>query len=74
MKVLETSTLFSELKDKRPLLNRLLRRPLQLATILGPMWAQNVVPPKNKRANSLKGIWRRLPDLNRGWRFCRQGR
>jgi hypothetical protein len=21
-----------------------------------------------------EGFWRRRPDLNRGWRFCRQGR
>ena len=30
-----------------------------------------IVSPPNKRWSFPRKIWRRRPDLNRGWRFCR---
>jgi hypothetical protein len=44
---------------------------------VGNSWEQNSAPPKARgRGNSRfsEEFWRRRPDLNRGWRFCRQGR
>jgi hypothetical protein len=43
------------------------RRIVQLEFI----WGQLLVTHTNKRDGFPKGIWRRRPDLNRGWRFCR---
>src|SRR5262249_48326913 len=49
-----------------------LARPLAvLRQQLQSIWEQLLAPCTNKRFGFVKGIWRRLPDLNRGWRFCR---
>src|SRR5262249_30415601 len=38
---------------------------------LGNINERLLVPFGNKRSNLLRRSWRRRPDLNRGWRFCK---
>src|SRR5262245_1203112 len=46
-------------------------------TIFGSNWVHifaHVCATDEQAIQFSEGIWRRRPDLNRGWRFCRQGR
>jgi hypothetical protein len=71
--VLQTSTPSNARSHKLCAIRYLRTRRRFRARSLGT-FASTCLSRRNERCSFPRNFWRRRPDLNRGWRFCRQGR